>query len=1728
MNVFNLRNQLIKDYSDYVQSFIHINDSRIKEKVAEELQSGLLWPNPLIQLNPAFEPGETIPDLVKENVIHPECNKIFQKDKDEKGAGGKPLRLYKHQTDAIKVASKGHNYVLTTGTGSGKSLAYIIPIVDYVLKRGTGKGIKAIIVYPMNALANSQEGELQKFLYFGYPNNKGPVTFARYTGQERDEVRQQILANPPDILLTNYVMLELILTRPFERPLVEAAKGIQFLVFDELHTYRGRQGADVALLIRRAKDAFKAANVQCVGTSATVAGSGTYEEQQKEVASVASMVFGATVNPENVIGETLRRSTPEFSSQDRGFVSKLKKRIEDVSIKPAKTYKEFILDPLSSWIETVFGLTTESNSKRLIRTKPQSISGEEGAAKELGDLTGVPVNRCIEVIEEQLLGSYNCEPNPETGFPIFAFRLHQFISRGDTVYASIETEEGRCLTVRGQQYVPGDRNKILLPLVFCRECGQEYYSVRRSQDPGTRAAIYGPRELADRLSDEQGEAGFIYLSASSPWPEDVHEAMERLPDEWLEEYKGSIRIRPARQADLPRAIRVGAEGKESESGTDCHFISAPFRFCLNCGVSYGFRQSSDFPKLTSLASEGRSTATTILSLGAIQYLLRDNSLKPRARKLLSFTDNRQDASLQAGHFNDFMETGILRSAILKAAMSSGKEGMRHDDIVQRVFDALDLPIELYASDPDVRFQALEETKKALRAVLGYRLYRDLKRGWRVTAPNLEQCGLIEIKYLSLDEVCKAEDLWKNTHSALAAAPPETRQKVAKTLLDHMRRELAIKVDYLDQLRQEQIQQQSSQRLIAPWAIDENELMEHAAVLYPRSRTRKDYRGYSYLSPRGGFGQYVRRTSTFDHYTDKISVDETQEICRQLLEALRIGGLTEIVAQPRDAEDVPGYQIPASALLWVVADGSRPFYDPIRVPRASETGGRTNPFFIEFYKSIADVGKGLEAREHTAQVQYDARIERENRFREGKLPILFCSPTMELGVDIAELNAVNLRNMPPTPANYAQRSGRAGRSGQPALVFTYCSTFSSHDQYFFRRPNLMVAGSVTPPRLDLANEDLIRAHIHAIWLAASGLSLGTSLIDILNLEGEEPSLELLDSVKDSINSDVFNKRSEANASKILESIKPYFANADWFTEKWLQDILSQMSNRFEQSCERWRNLYRAAKKQYIIQNKIAIDHTRSQEDRNKAKRLSAEARSQLELLTEAKNVFEGDFYSYRYFASEGFLPGYNFPRLPLSAYIPGRRQKSVRDEFLSRPRFLAISEFGPRAIIYHEGSRYRINKVILPVEDQSEGGDVVTSRIKQCSECGYIHPIFEGDGPDLCECCNEALDTSLNQLFRIQNVATKRTDKINSDEEERLRIGYEIKTGIRFIEHSCGLSSKLATVKLEDEDIAELLYGDTATIWRMNLGWVRRAKKEQCGFLLDVERGYWAKNEKEGDEDDQDPMSAKVKRVIPYVEDRRNCLIYKPLKEIDAATLISLQAAFKNAIQVEYQLEESELAAEPLPKHDEPKNILLYEASEGGAGILKRLVEDPSALSRVAKTALQLCHFSDSGQDLRRAPGSKEDCEAACYDCLMSYTNQRDHSILDRQKIKEYLMELTRAQVYPSPRGISRKEHTERLLRQCQTGLEKEWIKFINEKNLRLPSRAQAYVESCKTSPDFIYDEFLVAVYVDGHPHTFADRQKRDEQQTTCMEDHGYTVIRFRANDDWGSVIKQYPNIFGRI
>lgn len=281
LDIFNLRDEVIGDYRRYIESFLKIRDLRVEKFVDQELERGELWPDPLVQLNPAYKSGSTVTNLVQQGVLHPECNRYFSKD-------GNPYVFYYHQEQAFLAAQRQEPYVLTTGTGSGKSMTYVVPIFDDLLRHPDIKGVRAILVYPMNALINSQKDEFDKFLSQVANTH---IRVEQYTGQESLTKKTEIQNNPPQILLTNYVMLELMLSRTHEDKLV-ASPDLKFLVLDELHTYRGRQGADVAMLIRKLRQRC-GQDFLCIGTSATMSTEGDRASQSSASTSSAQLTLRA-------------------------------------------------------------------------------------------------------------------------------------------------------------------------------------------------------------------------------------------------------------------------------------------------------------------------------------------------------------------------------------------------------------------------------------------------------------------------------------------------------------------------------------------------------------------------------------------------------------------------------------------------------------------------------------------------------------------------------------------------------------------------------------------------------------------------------------------------------------------------------------------------------------------------------------------------------------------------------------------------------------------------------------------------------------------------------------------------------------------------------------------------------------------------------------------------------------------------------------------------------------------------------------------------------------------------------------------------------------------------------------------------------------------------------------------------------------------------------------------
>ena len=293
--------------------------------------------------------------------------------------------------------------------------------------------------------------------------------------------------------------------------------------------------------------------------------------------------------------------------------------------------------------------------------------------------------------------------------------------------------------------------------------------------------------------------------------------------------------------------------------------------------------------------------------------------------------------------------------------------------------------------------------------------------------------------------------------------------------------------------------------------------------------------------------------------------------------------------------------------------------------------------------------------------------------------------MELGVDIAELNVVNMRNAPPTPANYAQRSGRAGRSGQPALVFTYCAAGSAHDQYFFRRPDLLVSGQVVTPRLELANEDLVRSHVQAVWLSSCGMSLGSSLKDILDLNHDD--LPLLASIEDQLRDPAARRKARERCRRVSR-ISTIVCRRTLVDDDWLVDVLHAVPLEFERACERC-GTSPIARQQRDVQHAI-ISALEPQQETQANDRARGE--QQLERLVASDGgALASDFYATA--ISPGRIPaGYEGLRCPVHSRAEGRFRRSEYGTGLAS----SPSRIGPRTFGFHEGSRYRIIASFFPV------------------------------------------------------------------------------------------------------------------------------------------------------------------------------------------------------------------------------------------------------------------------------------------------------------------------------------------------------------------------------------------------------------------------------------------------
>jgi Domain of unknown function (DUF1998) len=438
----------------------------------------------------------------------------------------------------------------------------------------------------------------------------------------------------------------------------------------------------------------------------------------------------------------------------------------------------------------------------------------------------------------------------------------------------------------------------------------------------------------------------------------------------------------------------------------------------------------------------------------------------------------------------------------------------------------------------------------------------------------------------------------------------------------------------------------------------------------------------------------------------------------------------------------------------------------------------------------------------------------------------------------------------------------------------------------------------------------------------------------------------------------------------------------------------------------------------------------------------------------------------------------------------------------------------------------------------------------CAFLGYIHR-DEEPPVDRCVGCGSLLDAANSdmpqKLFSQTTVRTRRSNRISADEEDRSREGFELSTHYRFAPDEA--PRRFEMIHPEMGRLLTITHAPQSTLWQINHGW--RRSKDKSGFTIDGETGEWVKHE--DDELEAPAPALQLKKPItgvkPYVRDTRNILLLQverpvflrlleqqpPRADGNVAgvfwptVMTTLEYALQRAIRGVYQVEEDEVRVE-LVGEDDQQRLLLWEGAEGGTGVWERMMTDSGAFRSLAREALHLTHFDEDGTPM----GEWADkCVAACYECLLSYRNQREHRFLDRRAIKEFLLLLAESETRAvADEGRSYDDQYQWLLEHVDPAstFERAFVDFLYEHRLRLPDEAQFRPEDdVFVQLDFYYRRNGVkgtCVFVDGPAHDEPGRAEQDRKVREELEDRGYRVVLIRYDRPMEEQIWEQRETFG--
>ena len=1721
---------VIDEYSDYLRTEFRAKDPALQAALERELDApGFLSQEPFYQAHRPFKPGKRWRDLP----IDAKLAKVME----DRSQG---QTCYLHQSAAIdELLSPNPNpVVVTTGTGSGKTEAFLLPVIQNAFEDSTRykkAGLTAILIYPMNALANDQRERIESYLKdAGFA---GAVSVEQYDRGTPQSKREEMRRNPPHILLTNYMMLEYLLVRPNDRENIFANHRCRYLVLDEVHTYRGILGSNIALLARRLKVHLTRARQDWkpdvpdqerpkrfprlvpVGTSATIKSLDeeglSQAERVRQRDEAVQEFFGTLTGTDNssikVLGEELQEiqipadaaypkkaGVVDGHHLDVGDGETVRKALCALAGVPASTpideaaRKCRLLWDLNRWL-----IARPMSLSQIVAQIRQEVPERQDAADEaLGQ----------EVEAALVVGAALPDGTPGA----LRLRAHRFIRGGWKFFRCVNPECGKLHPMGEERCRECDH--LTAPLYLCRNCGADYLRVVGELD---NTPLRPSADEGDQPEWMVYEPGRFDLSASTD--EDDEEESNGSPrgQRRSAAAPAQIKKRPVLDGSLdPKSLSFSSQADDYA----LKVIMTPARTrCLCCGGTAGSRN------VITPVGLGTSAAVKVVGEGLVEALAEANRDRPGhdgKERLLVFSDSRQDAAHQARFIifasrYDRMRRRLMQQLDTERVLSLQKAVELLGDQAARQHDNPHVPADTdwVSDEARQRIQAWEEAPLLDEIAVN--------AGYRSTLFNL---GLVMVTYHRLDEYVKAKGAEVGQHLGLSL---DQLEYVCQVLLDEIRTRGALSREML----RYHVQHTACPDYVRAADWERRMKVSQGYACGPTGNPLAFVEGAdvpygikchnAWRKPKGGGrGPSIERLLKDLANRFGAAAPESEQMV-ELLTFLKRGSFLVPTELLGIRERMTLLQVNQEVLrLQLVTEDLRTRCNVCSRVRSGAKVGMPCPKchgkLVRWLDSEVSASRSVKrirnpdaiplvAGEHTAQITTDDRAQLEADFKskpeQSSVNLLACSPTLEMGIDVGGLDAVVMRNIPPRPDNYAQRGGRAGRRSRVGLVLGYARS-TPHDQYFYDKPREMIAGEVPAPLMSLGNRDVLLRHLYAIAFGAAEPGLAGRMLEYVSPKGDvvqEKVTELINAVAAQTEHAIAVARaawgdvvlakaglSEGDLRGYLEKLGARIQNVMDCTARQVKELHQSVAIYAELLDKR----FAAIRAGDLIARLLGMPTERSRGTADADDRSAG--------------------YPLRRFAEFGILPGYEFPSEPAALRL---LQDPHEEDPVSVTRRFGIGQFQPEAKVYARRKRWKVIGVDMasPWNPRSEGP---TWQYRLCTGCKLRYLASEPK----CPRCTKAEPAPAIPAYDFAGFLGSRDENPILDEEERYAERNLVKTYPQWDGDVVGrwtIGSGWALRLSRGEEVRWVNEGRVPSVKEVKDGVPVLHSEAKgyplcptCGRLLPnpavgVANAGGRKNAKAGNKTadangHSDTCPHRGGAALPLaistagrVEVLR-LLVPVPFNSQEEQWTswgLSLGYALMAGIQhyfmlggneLDFELEGPWLCGDATSRFQQ-LSLAFIDPSLGGSGYLPRVAE---AFDRVAKQTIK--HLDHPN------------CETACYRCLKSYHNQRFHEDLVWPQTMPALEEIAHAPPQVRPRETGDIDDPRPWLEAYAAGvgspLELKFLRLF-EKHGFHPQKQVAMAPNDGEPPisvaDFAVPERRLAIYIDGAAFHNGTRLRRD-------------------------------------